>query len=149
MIIAQANNSNNVNEKNECWILADKYLSKATSDFPDNFALFNTWASVMLMWASSSELEDKANLVAKAEELCIRSNEIDPKGLSGLYNLACCAAFHSDSNKCVELLMQCYENGNLPSLSHIEQDGDLTPVRDSPAFKNFLEKVRANKIAVS
>jgi len=90
--------------------------------------------------ARLSHEDNRPGLYELAEDFFEKANDIQ-KG-SATYNLACIYALRGENEACLEALKQAKGAGSLPDESAILKDPDMSVVKNSQWFKDFLESLK-------
>lgn len=130
--------------RNSVWDEAEGKYRRATETDPACPRAWYNWGRLLMRRAQEAAAEGvKRHLLENARERLEKAAALDRPAV--VYDLACIASLRHDAAQCLAYLEESLRTGGLPPTPHLREDADLDPVRDSEAFRMFLEKVRRER----
>ena len=120
------------------YALAGEKFEAALVIKPDKHEALTNWGTAILNeYQHNVETGNiVGELLEEAEQILRRGEAI--KSGSSSYNLACLYAIREDEAQTLEWLENAQKHGKLPDRAHLIDDPDLSKVRDTPWFQEFL-----------
>lgn len=126
-------------EKKEFLNKAEEKYKRAIDVDPQWVKAWNNQGVLLLKHAACAGDDERQQLLQRAKKALEKAVAL--KHPAALFNLACVAAQQGQTEECVRFLEESYKVGNLPSVKELRQNVFLKAVRDTAAFKAFVEKV--------
>ena len=114
----------------------EKYAA-AVEIKPDDHEVLNNWGNLLLEQAKRANGDDASKFFATAEEKLTAAATLGP---STTYNFACLKALQHDEDQCRQHLENAEKHGTLPDYHHLVADTDLDSVKQTPWFRELLER---------
>ena len=127
-------------EADRLFALAAEKFQAALAIKPDMHEALNNWGSALSDQARTKTGDEFDATLDAAKQKLLQAEAIKP-GV-GSYNLACVSALKGKEYEAQKWLMQCQQQGQLPTREHLNQDHDLDSIRDTDWFRRFLETLR-------
>ena len=139
---AQAIAASDLDAARKLWQQAGDKYQQALNIKPDMHEAANNWGAALLHEAIALTPTDgvQADLLRdRAEKILLQHAEAAPGAVA--YNLACIYGLRGDAATCLRWLNTCQTYKALPDCAHLKSDSDLTAVRTSPEFVEWLRTV--------
>jgi MinD-like ATPase involved in chromosome partitioning or flagellar assembly/Tfp pilus assembly protein PilF len=106
---------------------------------PDFYEALNNWGVALSNHSRLKTGAARQQLRRAAREKLLAAERIRPG--SGAYNLACFEAGESNIAEAIKWLKQDAATGGQPSQKQITEETDFDPIRNAPAFAEFLRSL--------
>ena len=106
---------------------------------PDFHEALNNWGSALWSHSRLKTGAARPQLRRAAREKLLAAERIRPG--SAAYNLACFEAGDSNIAEAINWLKQDAATGGQPSKKQLSEDTDFDPIRNAPAFAEFLSSL--------
>ena len=106
---------------------------------PNNHEILNDWGAALMDQARVINPDPANGLYDQANEKFLAAEKICP-GISA-YNLACISSIRNDSEQCQNFLKIAFEHANLPQISDMKSDPDLSNFVQAEWFEEFIDSI--------
>lgn len=118
---------------------AEAKYAEAVRIKPDSHETLNNWGITLLRRVALTEDPEAVNrLLTDAERVLLEAAQLNP---GTVYDLACVYAWRGDAVQARRYLFQAKEAGTLPDRTHLMEDQDLAPLRETPWFTELLDGI--------
>ena len=116
----------------------EKYTACLIID-PRNSEVLNDWGAAIMDQARTGNAGPEYRLYEQATDRFQQAEQLIIGVAS--YNLACIASLRNESESCGQHLKTARETGNLPSVDDMQNDIDLSNVREAEWFQEFINSI--------
>lgn len=130
------------NEKQKWFDVAEENYRQSVQISPGSISSWCNWGNLCMARGEAASSPERESWFEQAAEKYRQATEKNPKHPGIWYNWACLESLRGNVALCVDYLEKWYALSPDASVAKLDEEKDFDPVRNSPEFIAFREKVQ-------